>query len=163
MQGAKFKQFQAEGGTAVLNREKEAIVCTQRLTLAWRRLVLICRTRHAQIEQQRARSQRDQNRTAKPFKRRSQIRFWGQACVAHFFCLCARTPPPPPEAHMKQNGLMVQTTAFPADLLFLQISFGCLCAQRETLRQSSEGKWGVGTHTAVCLMLLSSQPPHPTP
>ena len=71
MQGAKFKQFQAEGGTAVLNREKEAIGCTQRLTLAWRRLVLICRTRHAQIEQQRALTKRsEQNseavQTSKP-------------------------------------------------------------------------------------------------
>jgi hypothetical protein len=72
-----------------------------------------------------------------------------------FFCLVREDPPlctpSPPSRHMKQNGLMVQTTAFPADLLWLS-----LCPKRDI---SSEGKWGVGTHTAVCFMLLSSGPP----
>ncbi len=78
-------------------------------------------------------------------------------CVLLFYSalLCEVPPPPPPRAGHKQNRLMVQTTA-----CFLQISFGCLCAQEIQRR--------VHRRQVVVLELirrsvLLSQPPHQTP
>lgn len=166
MQGAKFKQFQAEGGPVVLHREGRS--CARRDMLAWHRLVLICRTRHAQMDQQRAHKGRTKQNTAiqasKPVWMQQQqqtSQTWRAhtrflLCFAFLLCAALRgTPrhPPPRGTHMKQNRLMVQTTApFCRSPVAVFVPKGV---------ESPKASGCVGTHTAVCSVVTasSSDPP----